>query len=153
MESKKEGKNFEEQPLDMLQGVTVKKTEEWFLAFLVRLANSGLEFQITLNVSGFLITGVLTSGKEYFKGITSDVFGFLEEDHPLPHQFQKFANTYDPESSEYVDDDRVSFLHLKNAKFIQVGGKPIPGNKGVWWRGRIDSVNGFCFGLLQAEDE
>jgi len=42
----------------------------------------------------------------------------------------------------------VRFIHLMNARTLAPGGSPIPANRGVWWRGRLDSVDGWCFGEL-----
>jgi hypothetical protein len=123
--------------------------KDWFLQNLVNMANSnGLNFGITLNVGGFLVSGQLVGGKEYFEGFGSDFaspFGDSEAAEDIRASFAQHGDIY---SSGDEAVPPPSYIHIKEAKFFNTNGNPIPGNKGVWWRGRISQIDGFSLGSL-----
>lgn len=121
---------------------------DWFLQSLVGIANDGIEFGVTLQVSGLLVSGVLTGGKAYFEGFAEDFASGLNDSKDAESVRSSFAQH--GEIYEKSDDapPPPQYIHLKNARFFNTAGKPIPGNKGVWWRGRISEVAGFTLGSL-----
>ena len=126
--------------------------KDWFLQSLVNIVNSGgLSFGITLNVGGFLVSGQLVGGKEYFEGFGRDfasAFSGSESAEYVQKSFSKYGEVY---SSDKEAPPPPSYIHLKEAKFFNTNGNPIPGNRGVWWRGRLSQVDGFSLGSLSAE--
>lgn len=128
---------------------------DWFLQFLVNVANrSSMEVGITLQVSGMLVSGSLVSGKEYFEGFGT-IFSSAFSDPELAASIKKSVSSqgdiYADDDDEGGDQSLPQFIHLKNARFFNTAGRPIPGNCGVWWRGRICEVGGFSLGSLKQE--
>jgi len=128
---------------------------DWFLQLLVGWVNKlPLDFGITLHVAGFLVSGNLIGGAEYFSGFASEFSGGFAGAPELAESFRKaiadLGETYktDEKAMEEVDRPLPMFIHLKNARYFNTGGNPIPGNRGVWWRGRISEVSGFTLGTL-----
>lgn len=123
--------------------------EDWFLQTLVDTVNrSELSFGITLNVGGFLISGTLISGKSYFEGFGGDFASGcnnVKTAQSIKETFAKCGNIY-KEDQENLPPP--AYIHLKDARFFNTSGRPIPGNRGVWWRGRISEVQGFVLGSL-----
>jgi len=127
--------------------------EDWFLQSLVNMANKNqFGMGITLNVGGFLVSGSLTGGKQYFDGFGIDfasAFSDKETAEQIKGSFGQYGEIY---NSEPEQNNPPAYIHLKDAKFFNTQGKPIPGNRGVWWRGRISEVQGFILGSLSSED-
>jgi hypothetical protein len=124
---------------------------------------SELEIGITLQVSGFLVSGILIAGSKYFEGFASDFSsGFKDEQdrQALKTAISKYGEIYKPTDDPlagYAGRDSKptktlpSYIHLKNAKFFNTVGNQIPDNRGVWWRGRLSEVSGFILGSLRPE--
>jgi hypothetical protein len=128
--------------------------EDPFLQILVDFANKNeFPFGITLNVGGFLISGTLISRKRYFEGFGEDfatVFNNVEATQSIKKAFAELGDISKDEQKEFPPP---TYIHLKDAKFFNTTGKPIPGDRGVWWRGQISKVQGFVLGSLrEAED-
>lgn len=128
---------------------------DWFLQTLVRMVNnSDLEIGITLQVSGMLVSGILVSGKKYFDGFAKDFSSPFSENPELAESVRSNFAAYGEIYSQGEENDGEvpppQYIHLKQARFFSTSGNPIPGNKGVWWRGRIGEVGGFSIGSLSA---
>lgn len=122
---------------------------DWFLQSLVSMANNGVEVGVTLQVSGLLVSGVLAGGKAYFEGFAEDFSSGLNDPETaksVRDSFAKYGEIYKNEGDDAPP--LPQYIHLKNARFFNTSGNPIPGNKGVWWRGRISEVAGFTLGSL-----
>lgn len=149
------------------EGTFMPVPRDWFLQVLVSVANkntaeSFIEYPITLQVGGLLVSGHLTNGRNYFEGFAdelkaglSQVPGLQETDNEkFVASFrgiaQKIYETPEEELSEEQRDTLSSpgFIHLRNARIFHPGGDPIPTNKPVWWRGRLDAVDAFFLGGL-----
>lgn len=144
-----------------------KPSHDWFLENLVRMVNesdSGLEIGITLQVGGFLVSGTMVGGPKYFEGFGSDFAsaGLFAGDKDIAEgvrqSFAQHGEIYKAVPSEPSDSEKseigplpLGFIHLKEARFFNTSGKPIPGNRGVWWRGRLSEVSGFILGNLSQE--
>jgi len=127
---------------------------DWFLQSLVEMVNhSELEIGITLQISGFLVSGGLVGGAKYFEGFASDFVSGLDsnskEIESIKQMLAKHGDVYKTTENE---DESVPplpmYIHIKQAKFFNTNGNPIPANRGVWWRGRISEVSGFVLGTL-----
>jgi hypothetical protein len=148
-----------------------EEQSDWWLAFLVGFVNrTPLSFTITLNVSGLLVSGTVVGGKEYFEGVAEVVSqGFPTEENLQGLIRQLIAapaeiyvthdksgsksSTTDEQQPAAVDasaeDDEQSpgFIHLKDARFWSPAGPlPFSQQRGIWWRGRIQAIDGFIFG-------
>ena len=129
---------------------------DWFLQTLVRMVNeSNIEMGITLQVSGMLVSGNLVSGKQYFDGFAADFASPFANDpeaaESIKDSFSSYGEIYYQPKEGESDLPPPQFVHLKNARFFNTAGNPIPGNRGVWWRGRICEVGGFSLGSLSAD--
>lgn len=127
---------------------------DWFLQSLVAMANnSDIELGITLQVSGLLVSGTLVGGKKYFEGFAEDFSGVFASEpevaESIKNSFAKYGEIYKKEEGEEIPPPQ--YIHLKNTRFFNTAGNPIPGNKGVWWRGRVSEVGGFTLGSLAKE--
>lgn len=125
---------------------------DWFLQLLVNMTNdSNLEIGITLQVSGLLVSGKLISGKRYFDGIATDFASPFASDPDVAESIKSSISAYGDIYSKQNENAKMpppQFLHLKDARFFNTFGNPVPENKGVWWRGRIREVSGFVLGTL-----
>ena len=131
----------------------IDSEKDHMLQFFVNLANQSagsLSFGITLVTHGFLVSGMLIGGNDYFKGLA-------EETSQMPEGFENLGNTFKKAIEKmgedtYGEEDKISsnptFIHLKNARFYTTNGNPLPANRGVWWRGRLTEISGFSLGLL-----
>jgi hypothetical protein len=122
--------------------------QDWFLQRLVNIVEGGVSFDITLNVSGNIVSGALIGGKQYFKLLGESFasgLGDNEAADSLKATFIKKGEEIYDENTKDIHEP--NYLHLKDAKFF-VGGGGIPSNKGVLWRGRISEISGFSLGKL-----
>lgn len=143
--------------LQSLSKVIPANMPDWFLETLVNMVNGReLEFGITLNVSGFLVSGSLVSGDKYFEGFASDFAGAFSEQgvaEGIRSSISKFGDIYQVEGERNPDIPPPAFIHLKQARFFNTNGSPVPANGGVWWRGRLSEVSGFILGRLGVSDQ
>ncbi len=136
---------------------------DWLLTVLVDSVNrAGFSFGITLTISGGLVSGWVVSGNEYFHGIANvleeaggEAFAQVMRQVAVQRypMFQAGMEEADPTSEAEPDElegsdyQSVGYIHLRDARFFY-GGNAIPGNQGVWWRGKLSAVVGFTYGLL-----
>lgn len=129
---------------------------DWFLQMLVNIVNgSEIAFPITLNVGGVLISGELVSGHKYFEGFAKELKEGMFNVTPgvtskIEEYFKQFGDIYVDKKEEADENTKPlpSYIHLGNAHIFNSGGTPIPANRGVWWRGRLEAVDGFILGTL-----
>ena len=130
-----------------MESEKIDQNADWLLENFVQAANvSTTNIGITLITHGYLVSGVIIGGKEYFEimaeystdQITKDAFKSLGED--------LYGNKKREENSETKPP---TFIHLKDAKFYSTSGQPVPANAGVIWRGRINQISGFTVGTLE----
>lgn len=128
-----------------------QNTNDSFLTTLVSTVNGGdLTLGITLNVHGTVISGIMISAEEYIKGLgetlknSGSKIGQLLGDKFINELSQNFKVPTDSEE-EYIPQ----LIHLKNAKFYTPNGGSIPNGEGVYWRGKLSSVDGFIWGNLE----
>jgi hypothetical protein len=104
------------------------------------------DITVTLWVRGLIVSGRIVRMKEYLEGVASmwdaadsnfgDVFRTLAE--PLPD--------LDPDAELPEDHGIPEFIHLRDARSI-LGITSAP-SEGIWWRGSLASVDGWCFGQM-----
>lgn len=126
---------------------------DWFLQNLVSIANnSPLEFGITLFTEGLIVSGQLVSGKKFFSDFAkefSDAYpGDDDSKASIKSAFESKGEIYD--QGPDADVPPPQFIHLVNARCFAHNGQPLPSNKGVAWRGKINAVSGFNLGQLDA---
>jgi hypothetical protein len=134
------------------------KEPDWFLQTLVELANAGdgkAEIGMTLLVGGFLVSGKVVGGASYFEGFAGEfASGFA--DQTLAGSVREFFSRYSEiykagamTQDQTTTQKPLTYVHMKEARFFNTAGNPIPGNRGVWWRGRLSEVSGFMVGILE----
>jgi hypothetical protein len=132
----------------------VREHQDWFLEALVDEANMrNAEFVgITLQVGGATISGMLVGRSEYFRGVSLH----FRDDDEIPEDGTWGAWLLEKSSEKtYKEGDELEpakFIHLRDARIFEGSSHPVPSNEGVWWRGRISSVDGFWFGRLKGSD-
>lgn len=101
------------------------------------------EFPITLLVSGMMVSGKLISELEYrtlfLEGAINETINNAVE-----------SGDIDPNAGPggpFVE----RFIHLKECRFLLGNHFPMPVNKGVLWRGRLSSIDGYFMGILDAQ--
>ncbi len=130
---------------------------DWFIQSLVNIANvAPLSFGVTLQVSGLLVSGYLVSGKAYFEAVGQQVVAGVAQNAALAEQLRKMFATFEsayPTDSGQTERPVPQFIHLQNARFYSTDGTPVPGNEGVWWRGRISEISAIVIGILGVSDQ
>lgn len=123
---------------------------DWFLRSLVKTVNDNeLMLGITLTVGGVLVTGTLVSGRAYFEDFADRLSQSFEDPAAAAQvhdSFHQLGGIYDRQPNP--DDLLPSYVHLKDVRFFSPAGGSLPDHDGVWWRGRIDQVQGFVLGQL-----
>jgi hypothetical protein len=119
----------------------------------VNIPNAGdgsAELSMTLLVDGFLVSGVMVGGAKYFEAFANDfASGFVDQElaGKIRGSFSQYAEIYRTDPANPPSQD-PTYVHMKAARFFNTTGNPIPGNRGVWWRGRLSAVSGFMVGTL-----
>lgn len=125
-------------------------SKDWFLQFLANLANRNrFELDITLTVGGILISGTLVGVREYFDALSTyfaSPFDDSGKNSEVLNQTFKEIGDQCTCVSPSEQTDSPSYIHLKNANFSDSQGRPLSGDGGIWWRGRISEVQGFAPG-------
>jgi hypothetical protein len=126
------------------------------LELLVGFADSGgLTARITLWVSGALVSGTLVGVTAYYHGIATEAEFLTGGENALSKALRQIGGSVEKrvEADQAGERERlISYIHLKDARTFAPGGRPLPANRGVWWRGRLESVDGWCIGGLPAEE-
>ena len=135
---------------------TQADSEDIFLRILVDVVNQNVgQFDVTLTVGGLLVTGIIVSGKDYFAGIADEIRSSTNDgSNTLADVFQRVGSDIYQSSDEAQEDGGPlpAFIHLRDAHFVSPGERPIPANRGVYWRGRLSAVDGFCFGTMSSAE-
>ncbi|BDA75939.1 hypothetical protein CAL7716_101050 (plasmid) [Calothrix sp. PCC 7716] len=102
-------------------------------------------------MKGNIISGLAISPQRYFDGIAKEfekAKGSQEVSQALAEGFRMYRDLVTNESEENQGDklDPV-YINLKNAKFIS-GTVFNVNDSGVYWRGRLDQIDGFSFGNI-----
>jgi hypothetical protein len=99
--------------------------------------DEGIEFRITLDVRGALVSGVLIGEHAWLEAWRQQVSqGWRDE----------LADTYSA-ASEGKPARSVTFIHLRDAQYWN-GPQALPTNTTFLWRGRLGEVSGWAEGSL-----
>lgn len=129
---------------------------DWYLQTLVQLCNrTGLEIGITLNIGGSVISGLLIGGKRYFEDFAKEFSDAWDgpDKEDIRAAFAQHGAIYDKPSATDQDEQvspSVQYIHLANARVFTTN-QPLPSNRGVLWRGKINAVSGFWLGQLASQ--
>lgn len=134
---------------------------DWLLVALVKLANKGIQFPITLSVGGAIVSGTLTSNVSYFEGVSKEIASgtgdkvylevFSDFFKTIGEGLAEASKATESEDNEDGGDaPEPGYIHLENARVFQAGNGHLPNNRGVWWRGHISSVDAFWMGALSS---
>ncbi|SFM39809.1 gas vesicle accessory protein GvpU [Salibacterium qingdaonense] len=129
-----------------MKEVQEDKHSDYVLRYLVRLADNGAEMDITLNVGGATITGVLIGNVKYLEELERTLHrGNSDLESKMTTFFEKMSDKFQRETDQ--DEYESGYIHLRKAKLVDSQGKvPIHGSL---WRGKISDVNGFSFESVQ----
>jgi hypothetical protein len=120
------------------KGVMIMK--DAMLGFVIDMAENDPfpEFDISLIVDGFIVSGYIISTKKYFEHckLTKQIFDFASQ-----------VETEEPEESEPME--KYQYIHLKDAQYFSDSKHPIPSDGGIYTRIRLEKVSGFNFGKLE----
>jgi hypothetical protein len=132
------------------------------LGELVRLADEvGLTLPVTLWVRGAVLSGTLVGAREHLARvreqtqrvpvppalapILDEVLVAVRDAYPDP----RGAPADEPDDE--LEEGLPAYVHLADARYHLPGAPPIPSDgPGLWWRGRLASVDGFALGGLSA---
>ncbi len=114
---------------------------------MVALAEQGMEFGVTLNVSGEIVSGRLVGGKKYYEALNA-IFRQAAGDETAEMIGQRFAPYVAIYDTSPFDRPAPSYIHLTDARGWTPGGGSTPP---VLWRGKIASVSGFSLGYLETK--
>lgn len=126
-----------------------------FLQDLVNLVNSStddasISLPITLQVGGFLVSGHLASGADYFTQAAKTVSGpALGATGEFSQQVYDWVSRYKVLYGPGTGNQDPTHVHLRDARIYDASGSRIPNSaQGTWWRGRISRVDAFFVGTL-----
>ncbi|MFC6841510.1 gas vesicle accessory protein GvpU [Xanthomonas theicola] len=128
---------------------------DWYLQKLVTIVNtSAVQFGITLFVEGAIVSGLLVGGKKYFETFAQEFSaaypGDAEGKESIRQAFASHATIYDAAEDQQATSP-PQFVHLIDSRCFSLAGQPVPNNRGVLWRGKINAISGFSLGSLSAE--
>ncbi|MGE8037908.1 gas vesicle accessory protein GvpU [Lysinibacillus sp. NPDC093692] len=117
------------------------------LSNLVTIVNeSPIEIGVTLNVGGSLITGLLIGSNIYMRSISELLSGNGPTADQFAKLFEEIAEEVEKINPEDEDDNpSPNYIHLKNAKLININGDVIELG---YWRGKLSSIDGFIIANL-----
>ncbi|MEN2427268.1 hypothetical protein AA0N74_14550 [Chromobacterium vaccinii] len=126
------------------QSTSTAETDMYLRTLVGTVTGNSFEFPITLYVGGIVVTGFLASGHRFFDDLGEQFQRFFDSD--VANALTKGAR--EPYLVEKNTKELpLDHIHLREARMITPGQPPIPYD-GVWWRGRLASVNGFHMGIL-----
>lgn len=112
---------------------------------LATVNKENITVKITLNVEGMIISGILVSSKEYCEGLARQIEETSDRTQAdnLPKNLLSVFNQYIIQEKQALTQ---SYIHLKDARFHYASQDIAPIDQGVWWRGKLSSVDGFTLG-------
>lgn len=133
---------------------------EWLLPSLVELGRrTGFRPAVTLAVGGFLVSGELVDGSDYFAELVRQA-GTIPEGAvdpgakaALTELLERFAGRYAeaPAGTDHSPRAEPEHVHLLNARVFHPGGGPVPAAGTLAWRVRLDAVQALTLRSLEWE--
>ena len=130
-------------------------TDDAIILMLLNLVEEdGIELAVTLNVNGVVISGLLIGASAYYEGITESSKSL--HDGTMSKIFSKkfsdlkeaYTKQKQEEAEKEEEENSLTFIHLKNATYLNSEGQASSSINNSWWRGRISSLDGFSFDFL-----
>lgn len=140
---------------------------DWFLQVFVELANEEpFEMPVTLASGGMIISGDLVSGRRYFEGFADEfsaaISNTTDDVRTFWHDFlsgfgssvygdrEARTSVMQSEESSTTEEDPSDphYIHLRDARIYHAGNSQSPLVTGVWWRARMEAVDGFFLGAI-----
>ena len=114
---------------------------------------SKVEFPVTLNVGGLMVSGHVISRDKYYEEFikrTDSIMKDAQEEYKQVSEemLKPMAKVSAEGTRENLSIGDIRFIHLRDARIFTANDKPIPATGGFLWRGRINAVDGFAFGML-----
>jgi len=127
---------------------------DWLIVNLVETLNALDDpacMPMILSVSGKIVSGSVIGGKEYFELMAEAWAAMAGEENAdgVRKKYLELAKAYGSDAEE--KPAHIRYLHMRNARFFFANGDPIPGNRGLLWRCKLSSVDGFAYGQLEAQ--
>ncbi|MRX71221.1 gas vesicle protein GvpU [Bacillus lacus] len=114
------------------------------LEVFVQAANKhNFALDITLNVKGAIVTGTLTSAKEYFHLLSDTFEGDNEIAQKLSEQLEQAGESFQSGGAK-----EANFIHMKDTKVYIGDSKSTPSKGKILWRGKLEEVDGFFLGKI-----
>ena len=127
---------------------------DWFLAFLIGMAEKGIEMGLAIMLDGQTITGTVIGGRKYMDELAAGIktATFTGDGDPnvwretIANAFEEFKKIY-PEAATFDDslEARRSFLHLKDVRILNGNQEPIRAGN---WRIQLAKVSGVSLGSI-----
>ena len=136
-----------------------KEGVDWFLAWLVGYAeNFALEQGVTLFIGGQIVSGLITSGRDFFTEVGNQVKDGADSGEATAELRKSIGEGYAEFSKLYPKAEigvpppfsKPTYIHLRNVAILTPNGStPLP--RSTIWRGKLASVDGYNFGVLSTE--
>lgn len=129
-------------------------SKDWFLSTLNNMVNSNnITIGITIITHGYIISGHLTGGRQYFEAVGNEFSSLLNSEN-VEDSLTGLANRIYNNESDNVKNGPLSsdYIHIQDAKFYKAEGSPIGADTMVWWRGRLSEVSGFSIGVVSGSN-
>ncbi|MBN8235290.1 gas vesicle protein GvpU [Halobacillus kuroshimensis] len=111
----------------------------------VKAANmKDFSLDITLNVNGALVTGTTVSAEKYFRSLS----GTLAEGNETA---QSLSEKLEKASQMNYSQEEIQYIHLENAQVYNGDAQATPAEGSFFWRGRLDRIDGFFLGRIDAK--
>ncbi|MBW5439697.1 hypothetical protein FXB41_34580 [Bradyrhizobium canariense] len=129
---------------------------DWLLAYIVRMAEGGLEVGVTILADGQMMSGVVISGKKFFVEVGKQI-GTAPSRTPENKEIVEglgtivgnFAQIYTrAEGDNILADDtfQPAYLHLRDAKPI-LAPTSVTG-PGALWRVQLDRISAYTLSTM-----
>ena len=140
--------NYGEGEKNTRKRITRNFLEDYMLKSLLAVVEKEkISVRVTLNIKGAIVSGVLISSQEYCENILryfreeSD----LQDPEKLTQDMRRLCEFYKSADRDLAD---MHYVHLKDARFHYASQDTAPVDQGVFWRGKLASIDGFVFGTL-----
>jgi hypothetical protein len=127
-------------------------TDDAVMQMLLDLSEQdGIEIGVTLNMNGTVVAGMLISPLTYYEGLIASADSVTNSTlaQVLHKKFSDLKESFLSEKQEQEKSDKEmvsTFIHLKDAFYQPSKPHSLPQSQ-AWWRGRIDSIDGFSISL------
>lgn len=131
---------------------------DWFLVYLIWLAEHSVESGVILAIGGSLLSGSLVSGRRFIDSVTAGleqgIFTGMSDSadaellrKTMIDSIAGFKDVYPHEGIPDLSNFKPTYVHLINARLITGSGPAIPAN-GFAWRGKIKDIAGISPGQI-----